>query len=90
MNHKTQDKNSIFQVNCPVQKGEQPFFFEWLRNGQTLKASPDVTYKIDNDDLSTTLIIKKIQKSDKGNYTCLVKNTFGSDSQTVSLTVKGK
>lgn len=89
VNQTTQNVNSIFQVTCPIQEGSQPLFFEWLRNGQTLKSGPDVSYKIESSDIISILTIKRIQRSDHANYTCLVRNAFGTDSRTVRLTVKG-
>ena len=84
-----QKVNTNFQITCSVQEASQPFFFDWHKNGRPLKTGPDVSYKVDIFDISSTLTIKKIQRSDQANYTCLVKNAFGSDSQTVQLIVKG-
>ena len=39
--------------------------------------------------MSSTFTIEKIDKKDQGNYTCAVKNQFGSDSQNVILNIKG-
>ena len=83
-------ENSIFQIYCSVQEGSQPFFFEWQRNGQSLKSGPDFSYKIDTSDISSTLTIRKIKTSDAGNYTCTVKNAHGVDSQYSLLTIRGK
>ena len=90
LNSRTQDENSMFSMVCSVQKGSQPMFFEWHRNGQSLKSVPDVNYKIDFSDMFTMLTIKSISASDAANYTCIVKNGLGSDMQSVILTVKGK
>ena len=48
-----------------------------------------MNYKIEISDVSSTLKINKIDLNDVGNYTCVAKNTFGSDSQTVFLNIKG-
>ena len=88
-NEKTQDEGANFQMFCSVEKGSEPFFFEWSKNGQTLRPSPDVKYRIENSKISSTLTIENVAKSDAGNYSCLVKNGVGSDSQNVLLKVKG-
>lgn len=36
------------------------------------------------------LEIENVKKSDEGDYTCVVKNDFGEDKCTVTLTVEGK
>ena len=74
---------------CSVEKGSEPFFFEWSRNGKSIRPGPDVKYRIDNLKLSSGLTIEKVARSDTGNYTCLVKNAVGSDSQNVILNIKG-
>jgi hypothetical protein len=89
LSHKNQTEGSYFQLLCTVQEGSLPLFFEWSKNGHSIKTNPDVNYKIDNFERSSTLTIPKINRKDTGNYTCIVRNTFGTDSQTVLLTVKG-
>ena len=79
----------MFSVTCSAIEGSQPFFFEWFKNGNAIKAGPDNKYKIDNSKIFTTLYVEKIDKSDSGNYTCLVRNELGSDSQNLLLKVKG-
>ena len=89
MTHKNQTEGSYFQIFCTIQEGSLPLFFDWSKNGQTIKATPDVNYKIDKFDRSSTLTIAKIDRRDSGNYSCVVRNAFGSDFQNVLLTVKG-
>ncbi len=89
LSHKNRTEGSYFQLFCTVQEGSLPLFFEWSKNGQSIKANPDVNYKIDNFDRSSTLTIAKIDRKDTGNYTCIVRNAYGTDSQNVLLTVKG-
>ena len=64
-------------------------FFQWSRDGQIIKPNSDLSYKIDNFDKYSTFSIAKIDRKDSGNYSCVVRNGFGSDSQNVLLTVKG-
>ena len=90
VNNRNQAEGSNFQIFCSVEEGSEPFFFEWSRNGQSIRPSPDVKYRIDNLKLSSSLTIEKIARSDAGNYSCLVKNGIGSNSQFTYLNVKGK
>jgi len=64
-------------------------FFQWLKDGQVIKPNPDLNYKIDNFDRFSTFNIEKIDRKDAANYTCVVRNAFGSDSQYSLLTVEG-
>ena len=89
VNQRTQDEGANFQMLCSVEKGSEPFFFEWSKNGQTLRPSPDVKYRIENSKISSTLTIENVARSDAGNYSCLVKNGVGSDSQNIVLKIKG-
>jgi hypothetical protein len=89
LSHKNQTVGSYFQLFCTVQEGSLPLFFDWSKNGQSIKTNHDVNYKIDNYERSSTLTIAKIDRKDAGNYTCIVRNAFGTDSQNVLLTVKG-
>ena len=90
VNQRTQSLKTYFQFVCSVVEGSQPLFFEWSRNGQSIRPSPDTKYHIDNSEMFSTFIIKSIEQNDAGNYSCLVKNAVGSDSRNVLLTVKGK
>ena len=89
-NNRNQAEGSNFRIFCSVEEGSEPFFFEWSKNGQIIRPSPDVKYRIDNFKISSTLTIENVARSDAGNYSCLAKNGVGSDSQFVQLNVKGK
>ena len=86
----TQIENSSLIVMCSAQQGSQPLFFEWFKNGDPIKPGPKVDYRIENSKIFSTLAIERISRTDNGNYTCLVKNVAGTDSQNVLLIVKGK
>ena len=88
--HQTQGEGSFFQQLCSVQRGSEPLFFNWHKNGELLKPGPKVNYKIENSKRFSTLTIEKIERKDSANYSCSVSNGFGSDSQNVLLTVEGK
>ena len=82
--------NSSFQIFCAVQEGEQPFFFEWYKNAQPIKPGLSVKWNIESSEMLSNLKIERIAREDTGNYSCLVKNIYGSDSIHVILTVKGR
>ena len=88
-NTKNQSENTYFQIFCTVESGSDPLFFEWSINGLKVKPSPDVNYKIENNERFSILSIKKLSQKDSANYGCVVSNQFGSDSQNILLTVKG-
>ena len=89
LSHIKQIIGTTFQPFCSVESGSVPLFFEWSRNGQSLKSGPEIGYKIDNSEMFSIFTIKTIDTSDVGNYSCRVRNAFGSDTQTVLLSIKG-
>ena len=89
MKNRIRSEGSYFQILCAVEEGSEPLFFEWFRNGQSIKSGPDVKYRIENSEMSSTLSIKSVERHDAGNYSCLVKNDVGTDSQNMLLNVKG-
>ena len=86
---KNQTIGSYFSVYCTIEEGSLPVFFEWFKDSKPLKANPGFNYKIEISEMSSTFSIKKVNKNEQGNYTCAVKNPFGSDSQNVILNIKG-
>src|SRR5689334_223659 len=79
VNFKNQNEGSTFAVLCSVEEGSTPLFFEWTKNGQTIKSSSHYNYKIENSKTSSTLNIEGVVRTDSGNYSCIAKNSFGSD-----------
>ena len=53
---------------CKVSASEDRNSYEWLHNGHRI-----VT------ELSFKMIIKKVTKDHRGNYSCMVKNVFGEE-----------
>ena len=88
-NNAKRNVNASLQVICGVEQGAQPLFFEWFKNSQIIKSGLGLKWKIETSNKFSTLIIDRIDKEDAGNYSCLVKNIYGSDSIHVLLTVKG-
>lgn len=69
-------------------EGSKPFEFRWLKNDHSLS---DNDYKINiiNYEDESQLIIDKLDRNDPGNYSCIVRNSFGTDIQSTILSVKG-
>jgi hypothetical protein len=84
-----QTEGTKFRQFCSIQKGSSPLFFQWTKNEQILSSKPEVNYKIETSDEHSIIIISNVRRSDAGNYSCIVRNAFGTDSQTVSLNVRG-
>lgn len=89
INQKLLDEGANFQMWCSIEKGTEPYSFEWSKNGIAIRQSPDVKYRIENLKILSVMTIEKVARSDAGNYSCLVKNAVGSDGQSVLLNVKG-
>ncbi len=82
-------KGSFFRLFCQSSAGTKPLFFQWIRNGQTLTNSPESEYKIENNEDYSHFTIKSVDRNDSGNYSCVVRNAFGTDIQSALLVVKG-
>ena len=89
LNSKNQSEGTYFSILCTVEKGSDPLFFEWSINGEKVKTTPEVSYKIENNKRISIFQIENINRKDSANYGCVVSNQFGSDSQNILLTVKG-
>jgi hypothetical protein len=87
--HSIQSEGTSFALFCSIQKGSYPLFFQWLKNGQVLTSAPEGNFKLDTSERHNILTIAEVHRSDAGNYTCIVRNAFGSDSQNVLLDVRG-
>ena len=74
---------------CLAQSGSLPLTFQWLKNGEVLSQSNNEIKILLIDDWSSKLSVINVSSIDSGNYTCSVRNSFGIDSHTVRLTVKG-
>ncbi len=78
-----------FRLFCHSSAGTKPLFFHWNKNQQTLANSPESEYKIENNDDYSLFSIKSVDRSDSGNYSCVVRNEFGTDIKSAILYVKG-
>ena len=88
-NFYTQPVNSRFILTCSKMDGAAPLKFIWTKNGHSISQTSDSRIKIDLDDDFSMITIKNIQIDDAGNYSCIVQNRYGIDSQWSMLQVKG-
>ena len=80
---------------CFAEEGSKPLWFEWHHDGKIVKNEDDYndtqsSVIIENSDDSSILILDKLRQNNSGNYSCSVKNRYGSDIQSTILTVKGR
>ncbi|KAG8187812.1 hypothetical protein JTE90_001187 [Oedothorax gibbosus] len=59
--------------------------FQWMKNGQKIDKSPNVQIRSYTD--SSMILIDPLTEADSGNYTCVVKSDFLTDSFTAPLVV---
>ena len=59
-----------------------------MKDGNLIQSGDHTKIKGDEED--STLSIRSTKESDAGNYTCIAKNAFGSDSFTARLLIQGK
>ena len=85
---RSQKVETKFSLHCSPQEGSKPFQFEWRKNGLVLKDT-DPGFKIDSNGDESLFTIFKLDPKDSANYSCMVRNKFGQDSQSTALIVKG-
>lgn len=62
--------------------------FQWMKNGQNIDKSSNVQIRSYTD--SSMILIEPLSEEDSGNYTCVVKSDFITDSYTAPLVVLSK
>nr|XP_042899031.1 titin-like [Parasteatoda tepidariorum] len=77
----------ITDIICTVKRGSLPMEFKWLHNG--IEITNSLKYKITTIGSTSHLSLGKIDASDIGNYTCIVKNSFGHDKNIVKVILEG-
>nr|XP_054924918.1 titin-like [Dermacentor andersoni] len=76
-------------VSCSVKKGDTGLHhMAWLKDGKNMENSDRVSLSAQFSG-SVTLRIANLRPEDVGNYTCVARNSFGSDSFTAPLLVQG-
>lgn len=83
----SQNVGSKLKIFCSPQEGDRPFRFVWRKNGQPLSTGSHLRIETSEDD--SLLIIEKLLASDSANYSCLVENRKGVDTQSTLLLLKG-
>ena len=86
---KTVSEGASSSIFCSVERGSQPLFFQWFKNGQQINKQSDDLKITSSSERDSILHIKKVTSIDSGNYTCEVKNSFGEDTFTSQLIVRG-
>ncbi|PRD30311.1 UNVERIFIED_CONTAM: Dscam2 [Trichonephila clavipes] len=72
-------------ATCTIKSGDKPFEFQWMKDGEIVRESSNIRIQSVLD--TSLLIIEAVTSESSGNYTCIVKNSFGSDRFTATLTV---
>jgi cell adhesion molecule, putative (fragment) len=80
----------IVLVTCMVSSGDKPLSFEWLKDGRAIHTSPDNRLTIRNGETYSILELKDLHQDDIGNYTCIAKNSHGSDQFTSPFIIKSE
>ncbi|XP_023220980.1 titin-like [Centruroides sculpturatus] len=75
------------QIYCAVKSGDAPFTFQWLKDGIDIRRIAEI--KVETKDFNSLLMIPIVKTDSIGNYTCTVTNSFGTDSYTAQLLMKG-
>lgn len=74
-------------MSCSVISGEPPLSFSWMKNGKAIETDDKIQIR-QYEDVSI-LVIEPLTHNSNGNYTCVVKNSYGADEFTLPLLVKG-
>jgi len=76
------------QVVCTVVKGDKPLRISWNFYGEELSSNMGITTTPVSDSMNV-LSIPSVGTANRGNYTCVSKNSAGYDSYTAQLLVNG-
>ncbi|XP_074605506.1 cell adhesion molecule Dscam1-like isoform X2 [Brevipalpus obovatus] len=71
---------------CTVIQGDPPFAFRWFKDDQVID-SPVNSVITRTDDFSSDLTFNRVSPRHNGNYTCVVSNSYASDSHSAHLNV---
>lgn len=74
-------------MTCMVMRDKSTISYEWYKDGNPLESEGNVN--IVSSDMFSTLIIKPVEETSFGNYTCVAKSSFGYDRLSAFLFVRG-
>ena len=83
------NEGSRVKLLCYLESGSKPLHFEWFRNGQILREDKSLNYKIATTEDDSLLIIDRLKFNEAGNYSCFVRNDYGTDIRSMIMFVKG-
>lgn len=75
-------------IICSSIAGAKPITFSWKKNG--LPVEEDKINNLQNQIDASALIFKSLLPSDRGNYSCTAKNSFGEDTKSAELNIAGE
>ena len=74
-------------ISCSAYKGSKPISYTWYHNGNEIYPGSGVEIEPNRNALSLSIASAATMHS--GNYTCIAKNAYGSDSYSANLNIKG-
>lgn len=84
-------RGETINLHCEAD-GDQPLTVTWRAKGQRIDSAYDVRYQINtnplNKGISSELTISQTTLTDRGEYSCIATNAFGTDHSTVHLQVQ--
>ncbi|XP_076307944.1 cell adhesion molecule Dscam1-like isoform X1 [Tachypleus tridentatus] len=75
-----------FTPICTVISGDSPVQFTWLKDGHMIEDYLNIQV-LSVAEFSSTLIFKSLRPEHHGNYTCIARNSAGSDSHTATMVI---
>ena len=78
-----------FRVACNVISGSIPLQITWTKNDSPLINQDRLQIRKLSEEISE-LIINSVTMEDSGNYSCLAKNSKGTDISNVEVEIQGK
>lgn len=82
-----------FVLMCQVLDGDSPIQIKWFKDKEELNELSKLDDQVEllqNDELGSSLLFRRVLQQHTGNYTCTATNHFGSTSYSSFMSVKGK
>ncbi|GIZ00400.1 titin [Caerostris extrusa] len=71
---------------CGILQGSKPLTFQWTKDGKEITDVPNTSVDVQAE--YSVLTISPASKNNVGNYTCIVRNSFGQHSHDASFALK--